>query len=334
MSAIPETFRAFIVDGDDGGRVRVLPTNQLGEDDVTIAVSMSSINFKDGLASRGPTGKVARISPLIPGIDLAGRVAKSNSAEFAVGDRVLVHGYDLGVAHHGGFSELARVPAEWVVRMPESMSDEAAMSFGTAGFTAALSVIALEEHGTTPNDGPVLVTGATGGVGSTAVALLADRGFEVVASSGKSAAGEWLRSLGAAEVLDRSETSEAAKPLQRERWAGAVDCVGGTTLAYVLSSLRYGAAVAASGNTGGVALPTTVFPFILRGTTLIGIDSVQCAIARRQQVWDRLASDLRPSALDTIGTRTIGMDELRGALASILAGESTGRTLVRVSAQN
>lgn len=327
---VPDQFSAFVVDGEGHGSVRAFGSADLGDGEVTIRVTVSGVNYKDGLAAK-PDGKVARISPLIPGIDLAGVVVDSTHGDLAAGQRVLVHGYDLGTAHHGGFSEFARVPAAWVVRIPEGLSDVDAMTVGTAGFTAALSVVALEEHGLRPGDGPVLVTGATGGVGSNAVAILAQRGYDVTASTGKESAAEWLRSLGASAVIDRSETAAAAKPLQREVWSGAVDCVGGDTLAYVLSTLRYGSAVAASGNTGGAALSTTVFPFILRGTALLGIDSVKCPLQVRQNVWDRIATDLRPQALETIATQSISLEELPQALSNIVAGGATGRTLVRVS---
>jgi acrylyl-CoA reductase (NADPH) len=302
----------------------------LGDGDVVIAVSWSSVNYKDGLVSR-KNGKVARISPLVPGIDLAGTVVNSEQSTFAVGQSVLVHGYDLGVAHHGGYSHFARVPAEWVVPIPAALSERQAMTLGTAGFTAALSVVALEEHGLTPDSGPVLVTGATGGVGSVAVSILATLGHEVTAVTGKPEAADWLRSLGANDVIDRSAVSDVSRPLQKEQWAGAVDCVGGDTLAHVLASLRYGAAVAASGNTGGMQLPTSVLPFILRGVALLGIDSVRCPIERRRMIWERLAGDLRPATLDDVATDEVTLDGVAGALERILAGQARGRTLVRIN---
>jgi acrylyl-CoA reductase (NADPH) len=288
------------------------------------------VNYKDGLACR-KDGKVARISPLVPGIDLAGTVVDPGKSSFAVGQSVLAHGYDLGVAHHGGYSQYARVPGEWVVPLPSNLTERQAMSLGTAGFTAALSVVVLEEHGLAPGSGPILVTGATGGVGSVAVSILATLGHRVTAVTGKPDAADWLRSLGASEVIDRSEVSDASRPLQKERWAGAVDCVGGETLAHVVASLRYGAAVAASGNTGGVKLPTTVFPFILRGVALLGVDSVNCPIERRRMVWERLAGDLRPTTLDDLATDEVAFDGVQAALERILAGQAKGRTLVRVT---
>ncbi|CDQ43409.1 MULTISPECIES: acrylyl-CoA reductase family protein [Mycolicibacterium] len=328
-----EQAKALVADstGDETVlQVRSIPISDLGEGDVLIEVSWSSVNFKDALAA-SKDGKVARIDPLIPGIDLAGTVVDPGSSGLDTGAEVLVHGYDLGVAHHGGFSEYARVPADWVVPLPDGLSMREAMIVGTAGFTAALSVIALEERGlTTTDDGPVLVTGATGGVGSIAVSILAARGFSVTAVTGKSDAGDWLRTLGAAEVVDRAALGDPARPLQKERWTAAVDCVGGETLAAVLASLRYGAAVAASGNTGGVALSTTVFPFILRGIALLGVDSVQCPIARRRDVWARLGRDLRPPLLEELVAGEVGLDEVPAALERIRGGGNRGRTLVRV----
>ena len=265
MSTVPEKFTAFVAErsGDTVVRdVRQFTLDDLGEGDVVIEVAWSGVNYKDALATTA-NGKVARLSPLIPGIDLAGTVVEPGGSGLDAGAWVVVHGYDVGVAHHGGYAEYARVPAGWVVPLPSTLSPRQAMSLGTAGFTAALSVHQLEERGLRPEHGPVLVTGATGGVGSVAVGILAERGYEVVASSGKPAAKEWLTSLGASEVLTRDETSGEGKPLERERWAGAVDCVGGSTLPYVLRTLKYGAAVAASGNTGGFALSSTVLPFIL-----------------------------------------------------------------------
>jgi putative YhdH/YhfP family quinone oxidoreductase len=284
------------------------------------------VNYKDALAST-PDGRVARISPLIPGIDLAGRVAES-SGGFSEGTVVLAHGYDIGVARHGGFAARARVPAEWLVEIPVGLDTREAMVIGTAGYTAAMSVVALLDHGLQPDDGPVLVTGATGGVGSVAVNILAGLGFEVVASTGKAAEAEYLRSLGALEVIDRATLGDAVgRPLDSMRWAGAVDCVGGVTLANVLAGIHYGGAVAASGLTGGAQIPTTVMPFILRGVSLLGIDSVQTPIETRRHVWSRLAGDLKPEGLDSIGVN-IGLEELDEVLTSILAGGVRGRYVV------
>jgi len=328
-----DTFRAFTAASSDGSGERGLTSlsrQDLPADGVLIAVEWSSVNYKDGLAST-PKGKVARISPLVPGIDLAGRVVEEAEG-FTVGEPVLAHGYDLGVARHGGFAELARVPAGWLVRLPAGLELRDAMVLGTAGFTAALSVVALEEHGVVPGAGPVLVTGATGGVGSVAVAILAARGYEVVASTGKPDADGYLRGLGAASVVARAELSEpGGRPLESTVYAGAVDCVGGATLANVLKRVNYGGAVAASGLTGGAELATTVLPFILRGVSLLGIDSVQTPIARRRAVWQRMGGDLRPADLSAIG-HDITFAELDPALDAVLAGAATGRAVLDVRA--
>lgn len=332
MSTLPEKFSAFVAERSDDEvtrEVRPFTVAELGEGDVVIEVEWSGVNYKDGLATT-PNGKVARISPLIPGIDLAGTIVDPGSSGLDAGAPVLVHGYDLGVAHHGGYAEYARVPSAWVVPLPSTLSTRQAMCVGTAGFTAALSVHQLEERGLRPADGPVLVTGATGGVGSVAVGILSQRGYEVVASSGKAQAAEWLKALGATEVLSREDTSGEGKPLERERWAGAVDCVGASTLPYVLRTLKYGAAVAASGNTGGFALNATVLPFILRGVALLGVDSVQCPIDLRRRLWERIGDDMRPTGLDGIGSSEVTLGGLGAALDRVLAGEATGRTLVRL----
>jgi acrylyl-CoA reductase (NADPH) len=325
------TVKAFTAGNTEAGWTRAvvdLPVDSLGEGAVLVRVDYSGINFKDGLASTAE-GRVARIDPLVPGIDLAGEVVESGDSAYVPGQAVIVHGYDLGVAHHGGFAEMARVPAEWIVPMPAGLDSRTAMMVGTAGYTAALSVDALERAGLTPGSGPVLVTGATGGVGSMAIGMLSAHGYEVVASTGKMDDAGWLRSLGAAEVIERAETSaESPRPLERERWAGAVDCVGGATLAYVLRTLRYGASVAASGLTGGTALATNVHPFILRGVNLLGIDSVQTPIDHRRQMWTRIADDLKPSWLDREQPTVVGFDGLGEQLDRILAGGMRGRVLV------
>ncbi len=325
------TVRAFTAGHRDDAWVRAvtsLPIEQLGAGDVLVRVQYSGINFKDGLAS-SETGKVARLDPLVPGVDLAGVVEESADPAIAVGSSVIVHGYDLGVAHHGGYAELARVPGAWVVPMPAGLDARTAMLVGTAGYTAALSVDALERHGLQPGSGPVLVTGASGGVGSMAIGMLAARGFEAVASTGKPAEADWLRSIGATEVIDRAETSaDNGRALEKERWAGTVDCVGGTTLAYALRTARYGSAVAASGLTGGTGLPTTVLPFILRGVNLLGIDSVQTPIHARCAMWERIGGDLRPAWLHSLDTEVIGLDELPPQLDRILAGNMRGRVVV------
>lgn len=324
-------FPAFMFTNDPEAprrEVVEIGLEDLSTDGVLIEVEWSSVNYKDGLAT-SPKGKVARISPLIPGVDLAGTVVDSGGSRFAVGQKVIAHAYDIGVAHHGGYARYARIPADWVLELPEGLSTRDAMVIGTGGFTSAESVMALLDRGLRPADGPVLVTGATGGVGSMAITMLAALGFEVVASSGKKEAEEYLRSLGAARVIDRAELSvEDPKPLGAMTFAGAVDCVGGVTLANVLKRLNYGAAVAASGLTGGAGLATTVMPFILRGVALLGIDSVQLPMAQRVEVWRRLASDLKPAGIDRIG-HEIGLNQLDAVLTAILKGEVTGRYVVR-----
>ena len=328
------SFRAYVAerDGDEVRReLRTLTDDDLPAGEVTIAVECSSVNYKDALAV-SPKGRVARTSPLVPGIDLAGRVVGSSADGVGEGDRVLVHGYDLGVAVHGGYAERARVPADWVVPLPDGLSARDAMAIGTAGLTAAMSVDALERAGLEPGAGagPVLVLGASGGVGSTAVSILAARGHEVYASTGKPEEAALLRELGASEVLGREEVvSDSKRPLESERWAGCVDPVGGAALASVLRTLRYGGAVASSGLTGGTELVTTVLPFILRGVSLLGIDSVGLPIARRRELWQRVAGDLRPPGLERL-TREVALDELDGVLDEVLRGGGRGRTVVRV----
>jgi acrylyl-CoA reductase (NADPH) len=333
MSAIPATFRAYVAEkvGDDVVReVRDFREADLPSGEVEVRVAWSSVNYKDGLATRAD-GKVARISPLIPGIDLAGEVVSSADPSIAVGQAVVVHGYDLGVSRHGGYAEYERVPAGWVVPLAPGLSARDAMSVGTAGFTAAMSVVALEERGLDPADGPVLVTGASGGVGGTALAILADRGYEVWAATGKPDEAARLLTMGAAGILTRAEVIAAGRPLESERWAGAVDAVGGATLPYVLRTLRTGASVAASGNAGGAKLDVTVFPFILRGVALLGMDSANMAIARRRELWDRIATDLRPR--DTgVHCTEVTLDTVDEALDGIIAGAARGRWIVRIGA--
>lgn len=316
-------------DGVDHGPGTLSP-DDLGEGDVTVAVAWSSVNYKDAMVTT-PGNRVARRSPLVPGVDLAGTVVESDDPEAPVGGAVLVHGHDLGVAHHGGFAAYARVPASWVVPLPPGLDARQAMVVGTAGFTAALSVDALERHGLRPGDGPVLVTGASGGVGSMAVAMLANRGYEVVASTGKTAEAAWLADLGARRTIGRDELEpDPSRTLGPGRWAAAVDCVGGRTLALILRDLAYGGAVAASGLTGGPELATTVYPFITRAVALLGIDSVAVPRARRTEVWARIADadDLRPRDLDRFVDRDVALDGLQAALADVLAARVRGRVLV------
>lgn len=322
----PDRFDALLADhAEDGAppRVAALSLDDLPDGDVLVEVAWSSVNYKDALAAR-KDGQVARISPIVPGIDLAGRVADGPGR----GTDVLAHGYEIGVARHGGFARFARVPAEWVVPMPAGLSTRDAMTLGTAGFTAALAVLELVDRGVEPGGKPVLVTGATGGVGSVAVSILSRLGYEVAASTGKADAADWLRELGATEIVDREAlVAEADRPLARQRWAGAVDSVGGATLAATLPSVRYGGAVAATGLTGGPGLKTTVLPFILRAVALLGIDSVELGIERRREVWGRLAGDLRPD-LDRLAAAEIGLADVPAALERIFAGGMRGRTLV------
>ena len=326
-----ENFRAFRAnnDGDAVDRgVVTMSADELPEDGALIEVHWSSVNYKDGLASI-PKGQVARISPIVPGIDLAG-VLVEDTAAMPAGTEVLAHGNAIGVARHGGYAEYARVPAEWLVPLPAQMSMRETMVVGTAGFTAALSVMALQDHGLTPESGPILVTGATGGVGSTAVDILSNLGFDVVASTGKPAAADWLAELGAGSIIDRSELAEEGRrPLESTDWAGAVDCVGGVTLANVLKRIQYGGSVAASGLTGGPGLATTVMPFILRGVNLLGIDSVEMPMERRREAWARIGTDLKPSNLASIG-HDVSLDDLDSVLAGILAGEAQGRSVVAI----
>ena len=331
MIAIPETFRAYVVDRQDdvfSRGLRTLAPGDLPDGEVEVRVGWSSVNYKDGLAATAD-GKVARVYPLVPGIDLAGTVVRSAHPSFVPGAAVIAHGYDLGVSRHGGYAEYARVPADWVVPLPLGLTAREAMALGTAGFTAAMAVVALEERGLEPGTGPVLVTGATGGVGSTAIAILSELGYEVWAVTGKSDEHAWLETLGAVGFLTREEVAAEGRSLETERWAGAVDSVGAATLPYILRTLRRGGGVAACGNASGPALVTTVFPFILRGAALLGIDSAYLGIAKRRRIWDRLATDLRPRALAERVTE-VTLETLEPALDAIRAAEARGRWVVRV----
>ena len=333
MPTLPDSFRAFVVDkaadGDFSRGLRDVDISQLPPGEVTVRVAWSSVNYKDALAAR-PDGRVARAYPLIPGIDLAGTVVASDDDAFPVGAPVLANGYEIGVSRHGGYGELARLPSGWAVPQPAGLSARQAMAIGTAGFTAAMSVVALEERGLRPGDGPVLVTGASGGVGSAAIAILAARGHEVWAATGKVDERDRLRGLGASGFLTREEVTAPGRPLERERWAGAVDTVGAATLPYVLRTLRIGAGVASSGNASGAELSTTVFPFILRGCALLGMDSGNMAIGPRRALWGRLAADLLPRGLDDSISEVL-LDDLEPALDAIHAGQARGRWVVRVA---
>jgi len=317
---------------DDGFfvEVRERRLDDLPAGDVTIRVAYSSVNYKDGLACI-PNGRILTRYPMVPGIDLAGVVADSKDPRFREGDEVLVTGYELGVSHEGGFSEMARVPGDWVVPLPGGLTLKEAMALGTAGFTAALSVHQLIEHGVTPEKGPVIVTGATGGVGSTAVAILAQLGYHVAASTGKTSEEAYLRKLGAQEIVHRDEVAaESKRALEKQRWAGAVDPVGGKTTAYLLKTMQYGGSIALSGLTGGSELVTTVFPFILRGVNLLGIDSVYCPMELRKTLWERLAADWKPRYLTEDIAREVTLDTLKDTLSAILRGEIRGRTVVKL----
>jgi len=328
-----DTFQALVA-RQDGDRiiaaVETLRPDDLPPGDVTIRVLYSSVNFKDALALT-PGGGVVRDYPVVPGIDLTGEVIESQSADFAVGDAVVAHGYQIGTGHHGGYAEYARLPADQVVRL-DGLSVHDAAAIGTAGFTAAMSVQALIDWGAEPGAGSVVVTGATGGVGSVSVDLLAGAGFHVVASTGKPEAGQRLKDLGAAEVIGRLPADPDAKPrpLAKARWAAGVDCVGGATLADVLSAVDYGGAVACSGLTGGPALHTTVMPFILRGVALLGMDSVQMPIGPRRELWARLGDSLRPRHLDAI-TTDVDVKDVVAVLDQVRAGAFSGRAVVRVA---
>lgn len=325
------TFQALVLDKINDEtilEVKQLAMENLPEGEVTIRVAYSSVNFKDGLVAF--QNRLAEFHPLVPGIDLAGKVVDSKDSRFKRGDEVIVTSYKLGTGHFGGFSEMARVPAGWVVPLPKGLSMREAMILGTAGFTAALSVQRLEENGLEPNQGPVLVTGATGGVGSIAVNILAKKGYEVIASTGKTNEEAYLKGLGAKEVIHRNEVIDASNVTMREeKWAGAVDPVGGTTLQYILSTLKYGGSVATSGLTGGVKVSTTVYPFILKGVNWLGIDSVNCPMNRRVKIWERLGDDLKPTALDEM-VNEIALTDLEGALKAILKGKLRGRTIVKL----
>ena len=336
MAAIPESFRAFLAQRTaDGGVARgvreAFAAADLPDGDVEVRVGWSCVNYKDALATIAD-GKVARIDPIIPGIDLAGEVVGSSDPSIPVGSAVLAHGYDLGVARHGGYGEYTRLPPDYVVPLPAGLTARESMAIGTAGFTAAMSVAALEGWGLVPGNGPVLVTGASGGVGGSAVAILAARGHEVWAATGKPDEADRLQALGAVGIVSRDEcTADSPRPLESARWAGAVDTVGAATLPYVLRTLRPGGAVASSGNAGGAELRTTVLPFILRGVALLGMDSAGMPIGERRALWRRIATDLRPNALG-LGVTEVSLDTLEPALDAILAGAARGRWVVRIGA--
>ncbi|MGP0583837.1 acrylyl-CoA reductase family protein [Paenibacillus timonensis] len=329
-----QPFRAFRVHQDESvfrSGVERLDVSALPDADVTIKVHYSSVNYKDGLASI-PEGKIVKSYPFIPGIDLSGEVMASRDARFQPGDRVICTGYGLGVTHEGGFAEVARVPGDWLVALPDGLSPREAMAIGTAGFTAALSVRRLLDNGLTPGQGPVLVLGATGGVGSMAVAILSRLGFAVTAVTGKPESREKLVAFGAAEVLSRAEAASGAKGvLGKERWAAIVDPVGGAMTADLLKSVRYGGSVALSGLTGGGGIETSVYPFILRGVNLLGIDSVFCPEPLRHRLWQLLSGEWKPEQVLTEGITEYSLEQLPEALNTVLAGKAIGRQVISLN---
>lgn len=325
-------FRAILIEKDDHGYragLQQLDEARLPEGEVLVKVSHSTLNYKDALAITGK-GPVVRQFPMVPGIDLAGVVEQSSHPDYQPGAAVLLNGWGVGEAHWGGLAEKARLKGDWLIPLPEGFSAAEAMAIGTAGYTAMLSLLALERHGVTPDKGEVLVTGANGGVGSVAIALLARLGYRVVASTGRPEEADYLKQLGAAEIIERASLSEPGRPLGRERWAGAIDSVGSHTLANVCASTRYGGCVAACGLAQGMDFPATVAPFILRGVTLAGIDSVMRPRADRLEAWSRLARDLDKTLLAPI-THTIGLEDAIAVAGDLLAGKVRGRVVVDVN---
>ncbi|AKU13256.1 zinc-binding alcohol dehydrogenase [Azoarcus sp. CIB] len=326
-------FKAFLIDQDENKKIvsgmATLDAANLDAGEVLIRVHYSSINYKDALAATG-AGKIIRRFPCVGGIDMSGEVVESADARFKAGDKVIATSFDIGVAHHGGYAEYARVPAGWVVPLPQGLDLFEAMALGTAGFTAALGVVRMEDNGLAPANGPVIVTGATGGVGGLAIDMLARLGYHVVALTGKEVESDYLKMLGAAEVKLRSTIDlDKVRPLEAAQWAGAVDNVGGQILHWVLATMKQAGTVASIGNAASFNLNTTVFPFILRGVSLLGIDSGYIGFPIRQRVWDRLATDLKPRHLAAV-TRTITLDELPDAFDAYIKGAIKGRTVVRI----
>lgn len=328
-----EAFKALVVNKQENDftvKLQELTLSDLPEGEVLIRVQYSSVNYKDSLASI-PEGNVVKSYPMVPGIDLAGLVVSSEDPRFKEGDEVIATSYEIGVSHFGGYSEYARIPAKWIVPLPEGLTLKEAMIIGTAGFTAALSIQRLEENGVTPDKGEVLVTGATGGVGSFAVAILSKLGYQIVASTGKASQHEFLKQLGAHSVVSREEIYDGKiRALGKQNWAAAVDPVGGEPLASLLSQIHYGGSVAASGLTAGVKVPTTVFPFILRGVNLLGIDSVYCPMETRLKIWGRLATDFKPHNMENLVQQEVPLEHLPSVLPTLLKGEATGRTIVKL----
>ncbi|WP_058306433.1 NADPH:quinone oxidoreductase family protein [Gracilibacillus massiliensis] len=330
---MPDTFRALVVDKKDqefSVKVNELSFGDLQEGEVLIRVHYSGINYKDSLAAH-PDGKIIREYPAIPGIDLAGVVVSSDDPQFREGDEVIATSYEIGVSHFGGYSEYARIPGKWIVPLPEGLSLKEAMIIGTAGFTAALSVQRLEKNNLTPENGKVLVTGATGGVGSFAVSILASLGYEVEASTGKDAEHDYLKKLGADTVISREEVYDGElNPIRKQKWAAAVDPVGGEPLASLLTQIQYGGSVAVSGLTGGTELPTSVIPFILRNINLLGIDSVNCPMETRVKTWQRFANDIKPANLEEFVAEEVSLEQLPDVLPKLLKGQVSGRMIVKV----
>lgn len=329
-----DNFKALVLsesDGKVGNEIQELATSDLPEGDVLVRVEYSDVNYKDGMVVNG-IGGLVRNYPHVPGIDFAGVVEESSHSRYAAGDKVVLTGWRVGEVHWGGYAQKARVNGDWLVPLPEGLSTKQAMAVGTAGLTSMLCVMALEDHGLTKSDGPVLVTGAAGGVGSVAVSILARLGYEVGASTGREAQHEYLKSLGATTIVARSDLSEPNKrPLESETWAGAVDTIGSTTLARVLAQVKYGGSVAACGLAGGPKLEVTVLPFLLRGVNLLGIDSVMQPFENRVGVWNRIASDLPHDKLEEM-TEVIGLSGVAEAASSILSGQVRGRLVVDLSA--
>jgi len=328
-----DTFKSLVLTQDDAGKtiaeVRRLTNDDLPEGDVLVAVDYSSLNYKDGLAITGK-GKIVRTWPMVPGIDLAGTVMESASTDYSAGDQVVLTGWSVGEKYWGGYSQRQRVRSKWLVLLPEGLDSQRAMAIGTAGFTAMLCVMTLEEAGVTPDKGTVLVTGASGGVGSVAVAILSKLGYTVAAVSGRPETEAYLRQLGAAEFVSREEMNQPPRALEGQRWAGAVDTVGSTLLSRVLAETQYGGCVAACGLAGGADLPTTVMPFILRNVSLRGVDSVMCPVPRRIEAWGRLVNDLPSDALGEIG-HIASLEELPEQAGKIIAGQVRGRVIVDVN---
>ena len=322
-------YRIFEQDGQSAGRFVELTLDDLDPGEVVIRTHYSSVNYKDALAATGK-GKVIRRFPCVGGVDAAGVVESSSDARFKAGDEVIVTGYGMGVDHDGGFAEYVRVPADWVLQLPQGLTLFEAMAIGTAGFTAALAIHRLEQNDLKPANGKVLVTGATGGVGSIAIQMLAQLGYHVVALTGKDSEHDYLKSLGAAEILPRKDLVMGARPLEKAQWAGALDAVGGETLAWLTRTMQQGGAIASFGNAGGIELHTTVMPFILRGVRLIGVDSAATAMPLREKIWQRLATDLRPRLFDLV-THTIAFSQLPDASQKMMQGHSRGRVVVNIS---